>query len=138
MKVLIDTNVILDVMTKQEPHYDCSAAFLRLCDRQVTGLIVASQTTDIFYILCREGYDEKTSKEFLKKIVDNVKIISIIATDVTNALKSEMKDYKDALLAFCGKRQKVDYIITRNEKDFEQSPVSVLSPHSFLEKFFSL
>jgi predicted nucleic acid-binding protein len=100
MRALIDTNVILDVLTAREPHYEYSAAFLKL----------------------------------FSKLADNVKIVDVTAADVKNALTSDMPDYEDALLAFCGKRQKADYIITRNEKDFRQSPVPVLSPQAFLER----
>ena len=136
MKASIDTNVILDVMVGREPHYECSAACLKLCGMRITGLVAASQTTDIFYLLCREGHNAPAAKAFLQKLVDHVKVIDVIAADVKNALASDMSDYEDALLAFCGKRQKAQYIITRNEKDFAQSPVPALSPQAFLERFF--
>ena len=137
MKVSIDTNVILDVLIGRESHLEASSAFLKLCGRQVTGLIAASQTTDIFFLLCREGHDAQTVKAFLKKLVNNVKVIGVTAADVSNALASDMTDFEDALLAYCGQRQKAEYIITRNEKDFGQSPVPALTPHAFLDKFYS-
>jgi predicted nucleic acid-binding protein len=134
MKALIDTNVILDVMTGREPHYEYSAAFLKLCGTRITGLMSASQTTDIFYLLRREGKDAQSAKEIISKLADNVKIVDVTAVDVKNALASDMPDYEDALLAFCGKRRKADYIVTRNEKDFRQSPVPALSPQAFLSR----
>jgi hypothetical protein len=48
-----------------------------------------------------------------------------------------MADYEDALLAYQAKRQKIAYVVTRNEKDFGASPVPALSPQKFLEQFFS-
>ena len=136
MKVLIDTNVILDVVAKREPHFEFSASFLKLCGMQITGCIAASQTTDIFYLLRRAGKDVRSAKDIVKKLTDNVKVLSITATDVQNALAAAMPDYEDSLLACCAKRQNADYIITRNEKDFNLSPVSALSPQTFLEQFF--
>jgi len=137
MKALIDTNVILDVFSGREPHFEASSAFLRLCGTQITGLIAASQTTDIFYLLRREGKNAAEAKTIIQKLTDNTKIIDVTTTDVKNALASDMADYEDALLAFGGKRIKSDYIVTRNEKDFAKSPVPALSPQSFLEQFFS-
>jgi predicted nucleic acid-binding protein len=137
MKVLIDTNVILDVLIIREPHFEYSAAFLKLCGTQETGMIVASQTTDIFYLLRREGQDALSAKAVIQKLISNIKVIDVTATDVKNALASDMSDYEDALLAFGGKRRKVDCIITRNEKDFKQSPVPTLTPQAFLEQFYS-
>ena len=136
MRVLVDTNVVLDVLTRREPHYEHSAAFLRLCDTRISGFMTANQTTDIFYMLCREGLKEAEAKAALYKLTDNLKVIDVIAADIMNALASEISDYEDALLAFCSKRQKVKYIITRNEKDFRQSPVPALPPQAFLESLY--
>jgi len=134
MKVLIDTNVILDVLTRREPHFEQSAAFLRLCGTRLTGCIAASQTTDIFYVLRREGIDAQAAKALVKKLTDNVKVVDTNAADVQAALASDMPDYEDALLACCAKRQRAACIVTRNEKDFKQSPVRVIAPQAFLEQ----
>ena len=137
MKVLVDTNVILDVIIKREPHFEFSAAFLKLCNVKITGCIIASQTTDIYYILSRSGIDKFSAVNILKKLTKNMKVLNINAADVQNALNSSIADYEDSLLACCAKRQKAEYIITRNEKDFHQSPVSAISPQSLLEQIFS-
>jgi len=131
---LIDTNVILDVLTRREPHFGHSEALLRLCGTRLTGCITASQTTDIFYMLRREGLDAQAARQLLKKLTDNVKVIDINAADVQSALASGVPDYEDSLLACCAKRQRISYIITRNEKDFKHAPVPALSPKVFLER----
>jgi predicted nucleic acid-binding protein len=136
MKILIDTNVILDVLTGREPHFKASADVLKLCGARLTGLITASQTTDIFYMLRREGKDVQSAKAILKKLTDNIKVINVTSDDVKNALSSGIADYEDALLACGAKRQKAEYIITRNEKDFQQSPVTAITPIKFLEEFY--
>ena len=136
MKTLIDTNVILDVLTSREPYVEYSSAFLKLCGVQLTGLMAASQTTDIFYMLRREGQDSASSRMVIQKLTENVKVVNVTAADVKNALASDMTDYEGALLSIVGKRQKVDYIITRNEKDFRQSHVLPLSPQAFLERYY--
>lgn len=137
MKVLIDTNIILDIFNMRQPHLDSSVAALTLCEEKKIGSIIASQTTDIFYLLCRDGKTNREAKKILTGLADNFSIQSIIAADVENVLASEMPDYEDALLAICAKRHKMDYIITRNEKDFKFSPVPALSPEKFLERFFA-
>ena len=138
MKVLIDTNIIIDVIGKRQPHYESSAAFLKLCPAQVTGFVAASQTTDIFYLFRKEGLDAETAKKIIQKLIDNLKVLDVTSADVSNALASEMSDYEDSLLAFGGKRHKAKYIITRNEKDFKMSPVPAISPQKFLNLFFPI
>jgi predicted nucleic acid-binding protein len=134
MKVLIDTNVILDVLTRREPHFEQSAAFLRLCGTRLTGCVAASQTTDIFYVLRREGVDAQAARALLQKLTDNVRVVDTNAADVQAALASDMPDYEDALLACCAERQRATCIVTRNEKDFTLSPVRAISPQKFLEQ----
>jgi len=135
MVVLIDTNVIVDVMTKREPHYGFSASFMKTCGPLATGCLLASQTTDIFYLLRRAGRDADSAKDIIKKLADNLKILDVTHTDVQNSLEAEMLDFEDALLACRAERKKADYIITRNEKDFALSRVPALSPQKFLEQF---
>lgn len=89
----------------------------------------------MYDMLRRYGQDARQAKDIVKKLSENLKVLDINATDVQSALNNEMTDYEDALLACCAKRQKAEYIITRNEKDFKLSSVPALSPQVFLEKF---
>ena len=135
MKVLIDTNVIIDVLAKREPHFKFSFEFLEYCKKELKGFITTNQTTDIYYLLCRFNVSSQSAKEVIGKLCDNFKVLDISAIDVKNALDNKIKDYEDALITCRANRQKIDYIITRNEKDFKLSEVPALSPKAFLEKF---
>ncbi|MDR3084935.1 MAG: PIN domain-containing protein [Christensenellaceae bacterium] len=138
MKVLIDTNVILDALMNRDPWAAAAQELLRYAAMEkVKGFVAASQTTDIFYLLRRAGAEEGSAKEIIKKLTDGVGVSDITPADVQGALASNMPDYEDALLAFCAKRQKAEYIITRNEKDFGRSQVPAISPSAFLEKLSS-
>ena len=135
MKALIDTNVIMDVLMNREPYAEHSIAFLKLCGVNVTGCIAASQTTDIFYLLTRQGKDVDTARNIVKDLTNNLTLLDVLAKDVTAAFSIPMKDFEDALIAQCARRARVDYIITRNEKDFINSPVPAYTPIEYLERF---
>ncbi|MCL1819324.1 MAG: PIN domain-containing protein [Oscillospiraceae bacterium] len=135
MKALIDTNVLIDVFAKREPHLEASAAVLRLCGAKLTGSILVSQTTDIYYILRREGISAESVKEILKTLAGNMILLDVNANDAKNAIESDMSDYEDALLAFRAKRANMNVIITRNLKDFVNSPVSAITPIDFLSRY---
>lgn len=114
-----------------------SAEVLRLSDkRSMTLAITVSQTTDIFYILRRNGRDAEQARSVIRMLGDNMVVADVTAADYRNAVDSGMEDYEDALLAMCARRIKVDYIVTRNEKDYTDSPVPAISPADFLERFF--
>ena len=138
MKALLDTNVILDALMAREPWAATAQELLRTAAMgKYIGFIAASQTTDIFYLLCRQGTDKATAKNIINKLTGSIKVSGITPADVQNALALDMPDYEDGLLASCAKRQKADYIITRNEKDFFQSPVSAISPQEFLKQYLT-
>jgi predicted nucleic acid-binding protein len=136
MKTLIDTNVIMDVLMNREPFAQHSAEFMRLCGSGITGCITTNQTTDIFFLLCRQGKKEPEAKVIIKRLADNLSLIDVLAKDVHAAFDLSMDDFEDALIVQCAKRTKVDYIITRNEGDFINSPVPALSPLDFMVKFY--
>jgi len=66
-------------------------------------------------------------------IIDSNIVLDVNEEDCREALKLPMQDYEDALLAYCAKRHMIDYIVTRNLKDFVGSPVKATSPEDFLK-----
>ena len=135
MKVMIDTNVIIDVYQNRPPFVTTSAKILKLAEsREITGMVTASTITDIYYILGRHIKDRQQLKTLVQKFL--VKLLDVLVADVTEAFNLPMDDYEDALFAQCAKRAKADYIITRNTKDFASSPVPCMDPDTFLDKFF--
>ena len=136
MIALIDTNIILDALMNREPWVSTAQAILRAAVMEkFMGCIIASQTTDIFYLLCRQGAQEITVKNIIQKLVESIYVLDVTFYDVQNALASTMLDYEDGLLAYCALRHNANYIITRNELDFIQSPVTAISPLAFLKNY---
>jgi predicted nucleic acid-binding protein len=137
MKIMIDTNIILNVYQNEMPFVANSARILKLSERRkITGIVTASTITDIYYMLGRHIKDKAQLKTLVQKFLTTVKLADVTATDVTEAFNLSMDDFEDALFAQCAKRLKADYIITRNTKDFINSPVAFMEPDEFLEKFF--
>jgi len=132
MLILFDTNVILDVLAKREPFYQNSGAAIKFCSKLNYGCLSIVQCRDIHYLLCKSGLSSDDSKLSVTLLLSQLKLLIADDNDVKNALSSEMSDFEDALLAYCAARHDVQYIITRNEKDFVKSPVKVISPHDFL------
>lgn len=136
MKVLIDTNVILDVLCKRERFYQDSAKVFKYCEINIiTGVISALSVPNIVYIM-RKELDNKRIKEILDLISLLFTISDLKSEDLLNAANMRFSDYEDALQCACAMRVKADYIITRNIKDFLHSPVTAISPKDFLELHF--
>jgi predicted nucleic acid-binding protein len=137
MKILIDTNVILDALLSRAPyHSSAEKLFLLAAENKITATITANSITDIYYLLRKHLHNTDQAKQALLKLFSLFRILDITENDCKNALILPITDYEDALLVTCAKRNKVDRIITRNLKDFTESPVQTVAPDDFLTTFF--
>lgn len=78
MRILFDTNVILDIALRRTPHYSASAdSFLKIDNKSLFGFVSANTITDIYYIAKKE----KGHNEAVKFIVNLIQIVDIIGID---------------------------------------------------------
>lgn len=133
MKLMIDTNVILDVFIKRQPFYESSRKILEKCEsKTVQGFVTASTVTDIFYLVRKATHSTETAYKCLGALFDIVKILPVTNDNVISAYTVKAHDFEDCLLAVCAKSNGCAYIVTRNEKDFEDFDIPVISPDEVL------
>ncbi len=134
MKVLIDTNVILDVLCKREGFYEDAARIMKYCEvNKITGVISALTIPNLVYIM-RKELDAQKTRDVIEKLQLVFTVADLKADDIKKALSMNFKDFKDALQSVCVSRIKADYIITRNIRDFANSKVAAIKPTEFLER----
>ena len=137
MKVIIDTNVVLDVLLNRTEFLQTSHTILKLSAQdKITGILTTNTITDMFYVLRKNSKDAIKSKQAVSQLIKLVKLEAIVPADVSLALVSDITDLEDAVVCFAAKRIKVDYIVTRNTKDFTNSPVTATTPVEFINKYF--
>ena len=134
MRVMIDTNILLDVLIHRDEFYNNSKAVLSLCEeRTIQGFTSASAITDIFYITRKAlGSVEETYK-VISSILNIVRVLTVTNDDVLNAFQVNAKDFEDCLMATCARSNKCDGIVTRNKKDFLSFGVTLFSPEELLQ-----
>jgi predicted nucleic acid-binding protein len=131
MKLLLDTNIIVDVLSRRD-GYEESLNILRCCEvRRAEGCITTATIMDVMYIL-RKHMEPSEMKEAVQTILTIVDVVEIREADIRAAFGSDMTDFEDAVQAFCAQRNKVDTIVTRNKKDFVKSPVPAMLPGEIL------
>lgn len=134
MKVLIDTNVILDVLCARKEFVEASSKVWKYCEiNQLDGSISALSVPNIVYILRKELTPEKT-----QQVIDRLFLIFSVADlrsdDLKKAGKMKAIDYEDALQMVCADRIHADFIVTRNIRDFAGSKVPAIKPSELLER----
>ncbi len=133
MKIIIDTNVLIDYILKREPYTESAEKILFLCkNRKIDGCIAAHSVMNMFYILRKE----MTVNEIRLFIVSLSKVTDIIGVDkpkIFRAIVNEnFKDFEDCVQMECAKEFCADYIVTRNIKDFQNSVIKPILPDEFL------
>ncbi len=136
MKAMIDTNIIIDVLTEREPFFAYSKRVLELCESKViNGFVTASAVTDIFYIVRRHTHDTELAYKCLGYLLDIVKVLPVTNENIISAFIAKAKDFEDRLLAECSVSNGCDCIITRNTADFSGFGVKLHTPQEIVEKY---
>ncbi|MCR5767280.1 MAG: PIN domain-containing protein [Lachnospiraceae bacterium] len=134
MKLMIDTNIILDVLLERIPFYAKSKQILTMCENKKNhGFISASAATDIFYLIRKGLQNTDDAYDALGHILNIVKVLTVTNEDVNTAFLQRAKDFEDCLLAVCAKSNKCDGIVTRNQKDFTSFGIDVYSPDEIID-----
>lgn len=134
MKILVDTNVIIDALTSREPwNENAEKIFLLGANHIVDLYITASSATDIYYLIRKHLHNAQTAKQVMGKLYSLINILEVTGTDCIEAFASPITDYEDAVVERVASRKSIDYIVTRNIKDYQNGSVKVILPDAFLE-----
>ena len=132
-RLLFDTNIILDIALKREPHYnDSVAVFLQSDNTSFFGFVTASTITDIYYIAKKEK-GHATSIDFIADLIQVVDVVGIDREIIVDAIASSITDFEDAIQSLASSYNNIDFIITRNVKDFVNSEITAITPTDFLQ-----
>ena len=138
MKLLIDTNVVLDILLKREPFYKDAAELLNLSRREyVQEYVSASAITDIYYIANRQIKDRGAVRELLERLLTVVSVAAVSEREIQNALSLEWKDFEDSVQYSVALLSEMDAIVTRNPDDYRQASVRVFMPKQILAELNS-
>ena len=138
MKILIDTNIVLDMLLEREPFANDSAKIFELAENEkVEAFLTANSITDIVYIL-RKNYGKEQIRDAIFELMKFIKIVSITSSDISKAFNYLFTDYEDALQTQCAIKIKADYIVTRNTKDFKSEFAQAITPSELIAMIQSI
>jgi len=128
VKVLFDTNVILDLLLDRKPHAEAAAFLVARVERsELTGYVCATTITTIFY-LATKVVGVEAARVQIKKILELFDVALVSQSVLETALTSGFSDFEDAVLYEAAKHAIVDCIVTRNIKDFKLATLPIYLP----------
>ena len=128
MKVVLDTNVILDVWLARDPFLIDSARVLSAAEkREITGVLCPTTITTLHYIV-KKHRGENKARDLVSAIMKICSVGVFRKLEIQNALDSKISDFEDAVVESVALKAEADVIVTRNLSDFKKSRVVAIEP----------
>lgn len=134
MIVLLDTCIVVDFLQQREPFFDdANAIFEAAATDKFSAFITAKSVTDIYYLMHHVLHDNEKTKDILRSLLEIIDTADSMADDVIKALDSKVSDFEDAVMCETAIRLKMDCIVTRNDRDYKNARIPILTPSKFLD-----
>jgi predicted nucleic acid-binding protein len=133
VKVLFDTNVVLDVLLDRQPFRDTAAQLIARVERkELTGVLGATTLTTLYYLVAKAS-GKAAARSAVRDVISLFEIAAVDKKVLLRAVESPIDDFEDAVLAEAGTLEDVDAVVTRDPDGFEDSALRVLSPQKLHE-----
>lgn len=135
MKILIDTNVVLDVLLMREPFCKDAVRVLELTKRDdIKEYVSASAVTDIYYISFRQLKNKGLVMKLMKELLTVVSVAGVSGQEILKTMELEWNDFEDSVQYSVALLQEMDGIITRNPDDYKKSEIKIWLPEQALKE----
>ena len=133
-RVLLDTNILLDVLLNRQEHLKVSSAVLKLLlEQKYRGFVAATTLTNMYYIVRRVSGKPEEALTAVNKTLAWCAVAPVNGRGLDVARYSGMKDFEDAVQAAAASDFGIDMVVTRDKTGFLDSGLQVYSPEEFLE-----
>ncbi len=133
IELFVDSDIILDLLAKREPHYLHAARLFTLIDQnEVIAYTSPLIFANLHYLLKKQSSNLLALKS-LRKLKTLINILSIDEKVIEQSLNSEFNDFEDAIQYFTAINNGITLIITRNKTDYKRSKIDVLTAEEFLK-----
>lgn len=134
-KVLLDTNVMLDLALARPEGFDAAATIAEaVAYEEVVAYVCATSLKDLYYILSK-AMGEKDARTYIKAVMDDFIICSVDYALCRQAADSDEPDFEDGLVRACAENARVDFIVTRDVTAFARSKVRPIAPADYVARF---
>lgn len=132
MRLIVDTNVVLDVLLARKPFVEPAAQLFALIERSKIEASVCATTLTTVQHLLTQSLSREEGRRALQGLLELFEIAPVNRPVLEGALQSKIADFEDAVLEQAGRLVGAEAIVTRNTKDFRKSSIKALDPVELL------
>jgi len=133
IKAFVDTDIILDLLSKREPHYIHAAKLFTLIDQHEIIAFTSPLVFANLHYLLRKLTSNLSALKSLRKLKTLINILPIDERVTEQSLNSEFKDFEDAIQYFTAVNNGINLILTRNKVDYKKSKVPISTAEEFIK-----
>jgi len=132
MRVLFDTNVVLDLLLDREPFAGDAERLLSLADAAVLdGVLCADALTTVDYVVAK-ALGRARSRRLLDELLRICAIVPIDRAVLESALRLDLPDFEDAVVHQAARACEAAAIVTRDTAGFARGTIPALDPQELL------
>jgi predicted nucleic acid-binding protein len=133
--IFLDTNIIVDLMADRPPFSKYAIELFSLAELNKIKLYTSSHSLTTTHYLLKKYIEEKELRVILHNLLEFITIISVDLDVLRKSLNSNHKDFEDAIQIYCASTVNgMEYIVTRNIKDFKNSGIPAFLPNEIVAK----
>jgi predicted nucleic acid-binding protein len=127
--IFMDTNVVIDILVDRQPFSLHAATLFDLTVKGKIKIYISAVSYNNIYYIIRQSLSNAATIKLLKELTEMTEIADVTKAIIQQSLKTDFKDYEDAIQYYCALSiPKIDFIVTRDTKDFKNSTLPVLTP----------
>ena len=133
-KILLDTNIVLDLLLQREPFCNNAKAIFELIEsNEAGGYLCATSVTTIYYLISK-SVNKSKADEIIENLLQLFNVADVNKNILLKSLQNNGKDFEDSVIYTSAEYFNIDVIITRDKKGFKQSNIKVMQPKEFLSE----
>jgi predicted nucleic acid-binding protein len=138
IKIFLDTNILVDLIADRKPFSKHAIEIFKSTEKNKSQLFTSSHSIATAHYLLKKYVEEKELRKIIFNLLEFVSVIPVDIDVLKKGLQSKHKDFEDAVQILCASTiTGIDFIVTRNTKDFKTSEISVLTPDEICLKLNS-
>ena len=128
MRVLVDTDVLIDFALDRQPHASAAAELLELLEGRRADGFMAWHSASNFYYLVAPSRGRQDAREFLVDLTSFLEIAATTTDSLRSAGRLPLKDFEDAMQVAAALACGADLIAARNVRDYARAPIEAVTP----------
>jgi predicted nucleic acid-binding protein len=132
--LFIDSDVLIDLLARRENCTEAAALMTIIMGKKVAGFTTPIVLANVDYIITKYSNKAK-SRRAIKSLRKKLSILPMDEKIVDTALESEFSDFEDVMQYYAAEKHGIDFIITRNKKDYAKGSLKVFTPQEYMDMY---